>query len=97
MLLYGFMTVMPTSGILMGYYGGKGLPFFATSFAGAKPPDDETKKKYGQIAKRSFQIHKQVGTYGKYLVPAHAGAAFYHTFRGQAIFRRINPFRSARG
>jgi cytochrome b561 len=24
-LLYGFMTIMPATGIAMGYYGGKGL------------------------------------------------------------------------
>jgi 1,2-dihydroxy-3-keto-5-methylthiopentene dioxygenase len=88
--LYGFMTVMPASGIAMGYYGGKGLPFFGTTFAGAAD-------KNGSIAKQSFKIHKTLGTYGKYLVPAHAGAAFMHYFRGQAIFARINPFRVPRG
>ena len=34
--LYGFMIIMPASGIAMGYYGGKGLPFFTTTLAGAK-------------------------------------------------------------
>lgn len=34
--LYGFMIIMPASGIAMGYYGGKGLPFFNTTLAGAK-------------------------------------------------------------
>jgi len=96
--LYGFMTIMPATGILMGYYGGKGLPFFNTTISGAVVPDgdEKTKKRYGQIAKRSFQFHKQIGVYGKYLVPVHAGAAVYHYGRGQAIFRRINPFRSPR-
>lgn len=51
-LLYGFMIVMPASGIAMGYYGGKGLPFFGTTFASAVPANDEEKKKYGQIAKQ---------------------------------------------
>lgn len=95
-LLYGFMTVMPASGIIMGYYGGKGLPFFNRTIPGAVASDDDAKKRNGQIAKRSFQIHKQLGTYGKYLIPVHAGAAFMHYFRGQTIFRRINPFRSSR-
>jgi len=89
-LLYAFMTVMPATGIAMGYYGGKGLPFFYTTIGGASTPN-------GGIAKQAFQIHKQVGTYGKYLVPIHAGAAVQHYFRGQAIFRRINPFRASRG
>jgi 1,2-dihydroxy-3-keto-5-methylthiopentene dioxygenase len=95
--LYGFMTVMPTTGILMGYYGGKGLPFFTRTLPGAAPPaSDDEKKRNGSIAKRSFQLHKQLGVYGKYLIPVHAGAAVMHYARGQAIFRRINPFRSPR-
>jgi cytochrome b561 len=47
--------------------------------------------------KQSFQIHKQLGVYGKFLIPAHVGAAFLHHFRGQTIFARINPFRASRG
>lgn len=34
--LYAFMTIMPASGILMGLYGGKGLPFFNTQFSSFK-------------------------------------------------------------
>lgn len=83
--LYGFMFVMPATGIAMGYYGGKGLPFFYTTFDGAAKPN-------GAIAKNSFNIHKQLGTYGKYLIPLHVGAAGVHAARGQQIFSRINPF-----
>lgn len=96
-LLYGFMTIMPASGIAMGYYGGKGLPFFWTTLAGAANKDEETKKANGAIAKQSYSIHKTLGTYGKYLIPVHVGAAFMHYFRGQTIFTRINPFRVPRG
>jgi cytochrome b561 len=42
--LYGFMIVMPASGIAMGYYGGKGLPFFTTTIAGAKEVNGEIAK-----------------------------------------------------
>jgi cytochrome b561 len=42
--LYAFMTIMPASGIAMGYYGGKGLPFFFTTLPGAS-------EKNGGIAK----------------------------------------------
>jgi cytochrome b561 len=94
--LYAFMTIMPASGIAMGYYGGKGLPFFYKTFEGATPADDLEKKRNGQIAKQTYNIHKTLGTYGKYLVPLHAGAAFMHYFRGQSIFARINPFRTPR-
>jgi 1,2-dihydroxy-3-keto-5-methylthiopentene dioxygenase len=95
-LLYGFMTIMPASGIAMGYYGGKGLPFFGTTLSGVVSTD-ETKAANGAIAKQSFKLHKTIGTYGKFLIPAHVGAAFMHYFRGQAIFTRINPFRAPRG
>lgn len=91
-LLYGFMTVMPATGIAMGYFGGKGLPFFGATFAGIKSTE-ETKARNGGIAKNSFKIHKQLGTYGKYVVPVHVAGAFSHFFRGHTIFARVNPFR----
>lgn len=90
--LYGFMGIMPASGIAMGYYGGKGLPFFGTTFKGIEHTD-ETKARNVAIAKQSFSIHKQVGTYGKYLIPIHMAGAFKHPLMGQRIFHRINPFR----
>lgn len=117
------MIIMPASGIAMGYYGGKGLPFFGTTFPGVVKTE-ENKKSTGAIAGqvrcglvldgvymmadvcdvalthslvclfllKSFKIHKTVGTYGKYLIPLHAGAAVTHSLRGHAIFSRINPF-----
>jgi cytochrome b561 len=88
-VLYAFMTLMPATGIAMGYYGGKGLPFFFTTFAGAETAN-------GAIAKNAFNIHKQVGTYGKYLIPLHVGASGLHWARGQQIFTRINPLRTPR-
>jgi len=38
--LYAFMTIMPASGIVMGYFGGKGLPFFWTTIPGASNPQE---------------------------------------------------------
>ena len=84
-VLYAFMTIMPMTGIAMGYYGGKGLPFFYTTIPGTTTPN-------GTIAKNAFNIHKQVGVYGKYLIPLHVGASGLHAVRGQSIFARINPF-----
>ena len=69
----------------MGYYGGKGLPFFTTTIPGAEKPD-------GAIAKQSFSIHKQLGTYGKFLIPLHVGATGMHIMKGQPILSRISPF-----
>eukprot|EP00581_Thalassiosira_minuscula_P007551 CAMPEP_0183703770 /NCGR_PEP_ID=MMETSP0737-20130205/1386_1 /TAXON_ID=385413 /ORGANISM="Thalassiosira miniscula, Strain CCMP1093" /LENGTH=181 /DNA_ID=CAMNT_0025930567 /DNA_START=203 /DNA_END=748 /DNA_ORIENTATION=- len=85
MALYGFMTIMPATGIAMGYFGGKGLPFFVTTIPGAATPN-------GGIAKQSFSIHKTLGTYGKYLIPLHIGGALKHSVSGTAIWSRVNPF-----
>lgn len=87
--LYGFLFVMPATGIAMGYFGGKGLPFFNTQFSGAAEPNK-------QIAGNAFKVHKNVGYYGKFLVPAHVGAAGFHLARGEAIFARVNPFVAAK-
>lgn len=85
--LYGFMTIMPATGIAMGLYGGKGLPFFWTTIPGFS-------EKNGKFAGQSFKIHKTVGTYGKFLIPLHSGAAVGHYFtNAPKIFSRINPFR----
>lgn len=49
--LYAFMIIMPATGVAMGYYGGKGLPFFYTTFSSPVAADDAQKKTYGEIAK----------------------------------------------
>lgn len=83
--LYGCFTILPISGVIMGYYGGKGLPFFSYHIDGAEQTNP-------QIAKQAFQIHKLTGQAFTYLVPLHVGAAGYHLARGQPIFYRMNPF-----
>ena len=83
--LYVFLTVMPITGVGMGMYGGKGLPFFYKTI--------EPFEKNGTIAKYSFKVHKTMGTYGKYLVPLHVGAAGMHAVQGGGIFSRISIFR----
>lgn len=83
--MYGFMVIMPVSGVAMGYFGGKGLPFFWTTLPGAT-------EKNGKIAGQSFKIHKFVGEWGKYIFPIHVGGAAMHVMKGQSVFYRINPF-----
>lgn len=56
-LLYGFITIMPATGIAMGYFGGKGLPFFGTTFAGIKSTE-ETKARNGGIAKQVINLEQ---------------------------------------
>jgi len=87
-LLFGHSLTLCllVTGISMGLFGGKGLPFFYTTIPSFVD-------KNGTIAKYSFKVHKQVGVYGKYLVPLHVGAAGAHAARGHGIFSRINPFK----
>lgn len=87
-VLYFMLLFMPISGITMGYFGGKGLPFFGLHIPGAEKP-------VGAIAKQAYQSHKLVGQGLEILVPLHIGAAGYHAFvKGQPIFRRMSLMRS---
>jgi cytochrome b561 len=60
--LYAFMTIMPATGIAMGYYGGNGLPFFFTTVPGIVKTDDN-KQSSGAIAKQvSTQMREILGS-----------------------------------
>lgn len=84
--MYAFTIVMPVTGIAMGYFGGKGLPFFVTTIPGAE-------KANGGIAKQAFGIHKQAGQFFEYFVPVHVGAvAFQFAVKGRNILPRMIGF-----
>lgn len=53
---YALMIVMPGTGIAMGYFGGKGLPFFGYAIPGASKENVN-----GAIAGNAFWVHKQAG------------------------------------
>eukprot|EP00310_Coccolithus_braarudii_P019455 CAMPEP_0183357648 /NCGR_PEP_ID=MMETSP0164_2-20130417/46909_1 /TAXON_ID=221442 /ORGANISM="Coccolithus pelagicus ssp braarudi, Strain PLY182g" /LENGTH=239 /DNA_ID=CAMNT_0025531319 /DNA_START=57 /DNA_END=776 /DNA_ORIENTATION=- len=89
---YGFMLFMPATGIAMGWFGGKGVPFYGLYMFPGKP--DKTKED-GQFAGKMFKWHKQAGQFMYYLVPLHVGAAGLHVVRGHPIFTRMNPFAAA--
>ena len=76
------MTAMPVSGFIMGYYGGRGLPFFGYTIPGASKRD-------GKLAGRAFKLHKQLGWYYEMFVPLHVGAVGMHALKGQNIMRRM--------
>jgi len=82
--LYGLAIFLPVSGVAMGYFGGKGLPFFFTTIPGASKAD-------GSIAKPAYQYHKLAGQALEYMIPLHVGAALFHAARGHKIFSRILP------
>ena len=56
--MYGFLIALPVTGVGMGYFGGKGLPFFFTTLPGA---DD--KNKDGKLAGSMFKWHKYLGRF----------------------------------
>lgn len=85
--LYGMMVFMPASGVVMGYYGGAGLPFF-----GLKIPAAPKEQRDKALAKDAWVWHKRVGTVFEYAVPLHIGGAAVHALKGQKIFARMNPF-----
>jgi len=86
--LYSFMVGMPATGLAMGYYGGKGVPFFGLFTIPGKA--DKTKED-GKFAGKMFGWHKWAGNFMWYLVPLHIAGAAQHYFRGHTIFTRINP------
>ena len=80
--LYGGLLLMPATGIVMGAYGGRGLPFFTTTLF---PPV----AKDGALAGKAFKVHSQVGYFWKFLIPAHVGAAALHSAAGASIMPRM--------
>jgi len=80
--MYGFLVFMPTSGFIMGYYGGRGLPFFGYVIPGAA-------EKNTKLAGQAFGWHKQVGQAYELFVPLHIGAVGMHALKGQNIMRRM--------
>ncbi|KAL1514853.1 hypothetical protein AB1Y20_003938 [Prymnesium parvum] len=86
--LYAFMLAMPATGMAMGYFGGKGVPFFGVyTIPGKvdKTPED------GKFAGKMFKLHKQWGFFYPYVIGGHLSAVGYHLMKGQAILTRINP------
>jgi len=81
---YGLLAIMPLTGVMMGYYGGKGLPFFFTTIPGASKED-----KNGKLAGWSWKIHKYFGVALEYLLPIHVGAVGFHALKGESILARM--------
>lgn len=83
-MMYAFIVIMPMTGVAMGYFGGKGLPFFYTTLPGAT-------EKNGTIAKYAFEVHHYAGQAMEYLLVAHLGGVAFHMMKGQHILARIIP------
>ena len=82
--LYSLLILLPISGICMGYFGGKGLPFFSYTIPGSSIPNS-------QIASGAFKAHSFFGKALTFLIPIHIGAVGFHSLKGQHIFLRMIP------
>ena len=80
------VQIMPVSGVTMGIFGGKGIPFFGL---GTVPGMNPKESGLGWVAGRAFKLHKQAGQIFEYIVPLHIGAVGFHMAKGQAILSRI--------
>lgn len=78
------------SGLSMGYFGGKGVPFFgSTLIVGKSSPSEEDVKK----AKASFSTHLVLGKIIEYFfIPFHFGGNALHWMQGRDVVRKISPF-----
>ena len=70
-----------------------------TVYRGVKETDLELPPHFlevedGKFAGTMFKWHTWMGQYIFYLLPVHVGAVGLHTFKGQPILSRINPFAS---
>ena len=84
--LYSLLVFLPVSGFTMGYFGGKGLPFFPDQGGTVFTPKSGEfgKAANGAWAKWAYQNHKLAGQALEYLVPLHIGAVgFHHIAKGQ--------------
>jgi len=88
-----FIVALPTTGVLMGYYSGYGVPFFKWHVNGAPKSKADTPK-FKNRSGLFYKLHTQMGRILEYVLPLHiAGAAFPFLVRGQNVMRRMNPFK----
>mmetsp|Transcript_26907 Transcript_26907/g.81473 ORF Transcript_26907/g.81473 Transcript_26907/m.81473 type:complete len:222 (-) Transcript_26907:383-1048(-) len=88
--LYGALFFMPLSGFAMGYYGGKGVPFYGLFTIPGKTegrtPED------GKFAGKVFKAHKTAGSILPALLGTHLAGAGVHLLKGQPILSRMSVF-----
>lgn len=86
--LYCLAVGLPASGLAMGYFNGRGVPFFGLfNVPGKKDATKEDK----DVAKGIWEKHKIAGATLEALLTLHVGAVGYHFLKGQNILRRMDP------
>ncbi|EGD80354.1 hypothetical protein PTSG_10608 [Salpingoeca rosetta] len=81
-LMYVAMIGMPVTGITMGYFGGKGLPFYGAHIPGTDTPNKK-------VAGTAFKVHKKMGQVLEYVLALHIGATIFHMFQGIPMLTRM--------
>ena len=72
-LLYVFMAAMPILGWLLLSAAGKPIPFFSAHLPALISENKD-------LAEQLKEVHETIGTFGYFLIGAHALAALYHHF-----------------
>ena len=62
--MYGFMAVMPGTGIAMGYFGGKGLPFFIPHYQALRRPLRKPRKRMARLRSKRSAFTSRWGRMG---------------------------------
>lgn len=88
--LYGLLVGLPISGLIMGYFDGRGAPFFGLF---RTPHIENPTKGDKDLAELIWAGHKLVGKGLELLIGLHLVGNFYHIFKGQNILRRMDPRR----
>lgn len=91
LMLYALMIGMPLAGWLLLSAAGKPIPFFSLELPALI---QKNKELAGQIK----EIHEAVGTFGYFLIGAHAAAALFHHYieRDNTLLRILPMRRSAK-
>jgi cytochrome b561 len=86
--LYAFMIFMPIAGWVILSAEGHGVPFFGLEL----PPLVD---KNLELAEQVEDLHKQIGSFGYYLIGLHVVAGLFHQYvKRDNTLRRISPFKA---
>ena len=89
--MYPLMAALPLTGIVMLYYGGKGLSLGPLHLPGADAKDDKEREADQATAKQNASWHSDLGSVLEVLVPLHIAATGLHVAAGKNPLARMAP------